>query len=192
MQAAVYSVQGAVKGKSSLAGLDQFDLKQEQPLPADVLLTTPNTSLYSFDDETRRAVFVETLPEADLTVAPFYYRAQKDHAQRVFYCAVRYLQHAGGRAARPDPAWCCSTPSGGAAPRCSAMPSASSATSPSLSEPDVYTCAVGMRPPDGSRDAELTEPLAERHALSGFQRPRRARGRVAHEVPIVVRRGRRT
>lgn len=29
----------------------------------------------------------------------------------------------------------------------------------SLSEPDVYTCAVGMRLPDGSRDAELTELL---------------------------------
>ncbi len=88
MQAAVYTVQRLAEGKSSLAGPDHFDLKQEHSVPADALLTTPNLSLYSFDDETRRAVFVETSPKADLTTAPFYYRAQKEHARRIF--AVPY------------------------------------------------------------------------------------------------------
>lgn len=155
MQATVYAVQGSAEGKSSLAGLDHFDLKQEGSLPADALLTTPNTSLYSFDDETRRAVFVETAPEADLTAAPFYYRAQKEHARRVF--TVPFEAFNALAEELPDPPRLVllhSVGRCGSTLLCHALGELGDVTS--LSEPDVYTCAVGMRPPDGSRDAELT------------------------------------
>ncbi len=158
MRATVYTVQSSIKGKSSLAGLDHFDLKQEKTLPTDALLTTPNLSLYSFDDQARCAVFVETSPEVDLTAAPFYCLSQKEHAQRVFTVGYEIfnalaeelpdsshlvLLHSVGRC--------------GSTLLCNALGELGDVVS--LSEPDVYTCAVGMRLPDGSRDAELTELL---------------------------------
>ena len=158
MQAAVYSVQGLVKGKSSLAGLDHFDLKQEKALPADALLSLPNLSLYSFDDDARRAVFVETSPEADLTAAPFYYLAQKEHARRVL--TVPYETFNALAADLPDPShlvFLHSVGRCGSTLLCNALGELGDVVS--LSEPDVYTCTVGMRPPDGSRDAELAELL---------------------------------
>lgn len=158
MQAHAYTVVELGEGKSSLAGLDHFKLEDEGPIPADTLLSTPNVSLYSFDDDARCAVFVETSPEVDLTTAPFYYRAQKEHAQRVF--TVPYEIFTALAEELPDPphpvllhsVGCC-----GSTLLCNALGELSDVVS--LSEPDVYTCAVGMRPPDGSRDAELTELL---------------------------------
>lgn len=158
MQASVYTVQNAVKSKSSLAGTDQFDLKKAGTVPADALLTTPNLSLYSFDDSARRAVFVETPPEVDLTAAPFYHFAQKEHARRVFSVPYRTFNALADKL--PDPAKLVllhSVGRCGSTLLCRALGKLSDVTS--LSEPDVYTCAVGMRSPDGSRDAKLTELL---------------------------------
>lgn len=158
MQAHAYTVVGLAEGKSSLAGLDHFDLTPQGALSADALLTTPNLSLYSFDDEARCAVFVETSPEADLTAAPFYYRAQKEHARRIF--TVPYEIFNALAEELPDPPHLVllhSIGRCGSTLLCNALGELGEVVS--LSEPDVYTCAVGMRLPDGSRDAELTELL---------------------------------
>ncbi len=158
MPAAVYTVQNSIKGKSSLAGLDHFDLKREKALPTDTLLTTPNLSLYSFDDEARCAVFVETPPEVDLTAAPFYYLSQKEHARRVF--TVPYEVFNALAEELPDPPHLVllhSVGRCGSTLLCNALGEFGEVVS--LSEPDVYTCTVGMRLPDGSRDTELTELL---------------------------------
>lgn len=155
MHATVYRVESLAQGKSSLAGLDHFDLKREKTLPADALFTTLNLSLYSFDDETRSAVFVETSPEVDLTSAPFYYLAQKEHAQRVF--TVPYEAFNALAEELPDPSRVVllhSVGRCGSTLLCKALGELGEVTT--ISEPDAYTCAVGMREPDGSRDAELT------------------------------------
>lgn len=170
MQAVVYTVRGLVKGKSSLAGLDHFDLKQEKALPADALLSTPNLSLYSFDDASSCAVFVETSPEVSLTAAPFYYLAQKEHARRVF--TVLYDVFNALAEELPDPSQLVllhSVGRCGSTLLCHALGKVGNIVS--LSEPDVYTCAVGMRPPDGSRDAELTELLRSATRFLNFTTP---------------------
>lgn len=158
METTVYRVTGLSQGKSSLAGLEHFDLRRETTRSADTLLTTPNLSLYSFDDTLRCAVFVETAPEITLTAAPFYYRAQKEHARRVLtvpYDALNALA-----STLPEPQHLVllhSVGRCGSTLLCKALEALGNVTA--LSEPDVYTCAVGMRTPDGSRDAELTDLL---------------------------------
>ena len=157
MDASVYEVKGLEKGKSYLAGLDHFELRQVDTVPADVLLNTPHVSLYAFDDAERLAVFVETPPEVDLTAAPFYYLAQKEHARRVF--TVPYETFNELAQILPDPAnliLLYSVGRCGSTLLCKALGELGVTT---LSEPDIYTCVAGMRLPDGSRDAELTELL---------------------------------
>ena len=157
MHASVYEVEGLEKGKSYLAGLDHFELRQLDSGSADVLLSTPHTSLYAFDDAERLAVFVETPPEVDLTAAPFYYLAQKEHARRVF--TVPYETFNELAQTLPDPANLIllhSVGRCGSTLLCKALGELGGTT---LSEPDVYTCVAGMRLPGGSRDAELTELL---------------------------------
>ncbi len=156
MDATVYEVQGLAEGKSYLAGPDHFDLRRAGTVPADTLVSSPQISLYAFDDEERCAVFVETPPEVDLTAAPFYYLAQKEHAHRIYtlsYGAFNELART-----LPDPAHLVllhSVGRCGSTLLCKALGELGNVTT--LSEPDVYTHIAGMRPPDGLRDQELTE-----------------------------------
>ena len=158
MQADVYRVQAVAQGKSSLAGLDHFDLKRAGVLSTDALLTLPNLTLYSFDDEMRHAVLVETSADAKLTAAPFYYRAQKDYAERVFTLPYEVFNALATELSDPPRLVLLhSVGRCGSTLLCNALGELGNVVS--LSEPDMFTCAVGMRPPDGSRDAELTELL---------------------------------
>lgn len=156
MRADVYEITGLADGKSYLAGLDHFDLRPMGSVSADTLLSEPHISLYAFDDAERRAVFVETPPDIDLTAAPFYYLAQKEHAQRVF--TVSYEAFNELARTLPDPANLIllhSVGRCGSTLLCKALGKLDNITT--LSEPDAYTHIAGMRPPDGSRDQELTE-----------------------------------
>lgn len=156
MQATVYGVQGLAKGRSYLAGLDHFNLQQEKLLPANALLTTPNLSLYSFDDVSRCAVFVETPPEVDLTVASFFYIAQKEHAQRIFTVPYEVFNVLAERLPYPSHVVLLhSVGRCGSTLLCKALGQLGDVVT--LSEPDVYTHIAGMRPSDGSRDRELIE-----------------------------------
>ena len=125
--------------------------------PAIVL--RPGLSLYCLDDARRRALFVDCEPAVDLAAAPFYYQAQFEHAGRIV--ALPYDDLHRVAADLPDPAdrlvLLYSTG------RCgSTLLSRAFAHVPgvvSLSEPDVPTQLVALRPTDGSRDKEI-ESLA--------------------------------
>lgn len=156
MYATVYEVQGQLEGRSYLAGLDHFDLCRVGEVPADRVLETPGLTLYAFDDDERCAVFVETPPEIDLTTAPFYYLAQKEHARSVYTLPYSTFN----RLARtlPDPEHLIllhSVGRCGSTLLCRALGALGEVVT--LSEPDTYTRIPGIRPFDGSRDAELTE-----------------------------------
>ena len=84
MKATVFDVQERLPGRSYLAGLDHFRLLRTGEVSAETLLNNPQITIYAFDDEGQRAVFVETPPGINLTAAPFYYLAQKEHAERVY------------------------------------------------------------------------------------------------------------
>ena len=172
MHADVYEVESLAKGRSYIAGLDHFDLRHTGSVSADTLLSTPHISLYAFDDAGRHAVLVETPPDVDLTAAPFYYLAQKEHARRVF--TVPYETFNELARALPDPAHLIllySVGRCGSTLLCKALEKLGDVTT--LSEPDAYTHIAGMRSPDGSRDRELTE-LA-RSATRFLQREKTSR-----------------
>ena len=117
----------------------------------------PYLTLYALDDARRCAVFVQTPPGVDLRNAPFYYLAQKEHAQRVF--TVPYETFNALAETLPNPAQLIllySVGRCGSTLLCKALGQLGANV---LSEPDVYTHIVGMRPPDGARDAELTQLL---------------------------------
>jgi hypothetical protein len=71
-----------------LASLADFTVTTGETVNADVVRTNPNVSLYSLDDASKRAIFVELPPDVDLAKAPFVYQTQYEQAQRLI--AVPY------------------------------------------------------------------------------------------------------
>lgn len=156
MHLTVYRVQNLNRGRSYLAGLDHFELQKEGRLPAATLLTRPNLSLYSLDDASSCAVFVETSPGVDLTAAPFYYLAQKEHARRVLTVPYKTFNTLAADLPKTEHLLLLySVGRCGSTLLCHALGDLGEVTT--LSEPDVYTHIAGMRPADGSRDPELTQ-----------------------------------
>lgn len=141
----------------NLATKADFELRAAGEVEAGWLLASPNISLYTFDDTERCAVFVETPLGLELRAAPFFYAAQRDHATRLF--TLPYDDFNTLAATLPDPnlALLYSVGRCGSTLLSSALGNLADVVS--LSEPDVYTHAVGMREPGGSRDAELVTLL---------------------------------
>ena len=116
--------------------------------------------------------FAAKLPDVDLTAAPFYYLAQKEHAERVY--TLPYKTFNDLARTLPDPSHLVllySVGRCGSTLLCKALDGLGGIVT--LSEPDVYTHIAGMRPSDGSRDAELTELMGSaarfscRHTTTG-------------------------
>jgi Sulfotransferase domain len=131
-----------------------FILRAGDSVPPEIVVDSPNVSLYCLDDENRQALFLETPPGVDLLAAPFFYLAQYKNAQRLI--AVPYdtfHQLADGL-----------TSSAGnliliySVGRCGSTLISQSLNAVdgvrSYSEPDVYTQITMLRHGDRSRDAE--------------------------------------
>jgi hypothetical protein len=125
------------------------------------LVLRPEVSLYCLDDARRRALFVECDPGVDLAAAPFYYQAQFEHARRLVAISYDMLHRVAGELPDPGERLVLLYSTG----RCgSTLLSRAFAQVPgvvSLSEPDVPTQLVALRPTDGSRDAELRSLAAD-------------------------------
>lgn len=63
--------------------ISDFVLRESGQIAAETILQNPHITLYSLDFDNKRAVFVETPPDVDLSQAPFYYLAQYENAIRV-------------------------------------------------------------------------------------------------------------
>ena len=143
-----------------------------------ILLDEPTITPYSLDHAQRRAIFVETPPDVDLSQAPFYYQWQYEHAVRLFVAPYDLLYdltqtirlqgenliiiHSTGR--------CGSTLFSHAFNQVPGVVS--------LSEPDVYTLLVGLRRPDGSLDPELGNSSALLLFYSASPRPQKGHRRA--------------
>ncbi len=153
---------------------DDFQYREGEPVDPRVVLERPTLSLYCLDHANRRAIFVETPPEVDLSAAPFLYQTQYEAAQQLI--AVPYdTLLALARDAHVDPGSIILIYSTG---RCGstlvshAFNQAEGVAS--LSEPDVYTQIQALREPDGTNDAEIgdlvrscTQVLCAASARSG-------------------------
>jgi hypothetical protein len=142
------------QGLGFIASLKDFTVSDGEPVAADIILKNSNTSLYCFDDEHKRAIFVELPPDVNLASAPFVYYTQYEMAQRLI--AVPYdsfreiaqtlppvehliMMYISGRS--------------GSTLLHHIFNEVDSVMS--LSEPDVITQFVHLRGDDHSRDAEL-------------------------------------
>ncbi len=67
----------------SFADINDFELGENGKIDADEILNNHYITLYSLDFSNGQAVFVETPPDINLTRAPFYYQAQRQHAIRI-------------------------------------------------------------------------------------------------------------
>ena len=66
-----------------LGDIRNFRLREIGHLPADRILENPHITLYGLNLENKRAVFVESPADVDLSQASFYFRTQFEEAERV-------------------------------------------------------------------------------------------------------------
>jgi len=71
------------KAPIGLADIKDFGLRESGEMAAAKILGNPHITLYSLDLENGQAVFVETPPDVNLSLAPFYYLAQYENALSV-------------------------------------------------------------------------------------------------------------
>jgi hypothetical protein len=139
-----------------IASLKDFTVNAGEPVTADIILKNPNTSLYCFDDENKRAIFVELPPDVNLTTVPFIYHTQFELAQRLI--AVPYDSfRALAQTLPPVEHLIMMYISGRSGSTLLHHVFNEVDSVMSLSEPDVITQFVHMRDADHSRDAELRE-----------------------------------
>ncbi len=140
----------------NVADAEDFVLDKGESIPAQIVIDNPNISLYCLDDVNKRALFVETPPEVDLSQAAFLYMTQFEQAQRVISLSYESLHQvasdleAGGRnlILVYNIGRCGSTVISHALNQGDSLVS--------LAEPDIYTQIATARYLDSSRDAEYT------------------------------------
>ncbi|MEO8392164.1 MAG: sulfotransferase [Chloroflexota bacterium] len=142
----------------NLASLSDFSVSDGDEVDAEIVLSSPGVSLYCLDDATRRAIFVELPPDIDLASAPFVYQLQYDQALRLIampYDTFCEVAHRLPEAQNLILIFSCGR--SGTTLLSHVLNRLDNTLS--LSEPDVASQFIHMRPNDGSRDAELRELL---------------------------------
>jgi hypothetical protein len=84
------------QGPGAIASIADFTVTDGDPVEAEIVIRSPNMSLYCFDDEAKEAIFVELSETVDLSKAPFVYSMQYEQAQRLIamsYAEFRQLAH---------------------------------------------------------------------------------------------------
>ncbi|HLI82547.1 MAG TPA: hypothetical protein VKV17_01450 [Bryobacteraceae bacterium] len=173
MEAAVFEIEEKIKNcDMDMARFADFRCGPAQTVDARRILEDRQITLYCLDDLNRRAVFLETPPDIELTRQAFYNQAQYYHAQRVFsvpYEALHELAREKGNAFTNlilifSVGRCGSTLLSRALDRLEAVTC--------LDEPDVYMDLTVLRPRNGSRDGEITS-LIESCTRLLYRPPRR-------------------
>lgn len=130
-----------------------FVLTDGDPVPPELVLDSPDISLYCLDDANQQAFFVETPPGVDLTAAPFLYLAQYQHALRLIAVPYETLHELAD--GLPDADRLVLVYSVG---RCGSTLISHALTAVgdvrSLSEPDVYAQLMVLRHKNRRRDDE--------------------------------------
>ena len=140
------------------ASLNDFATHPGDSVDPNIILSSPNISLYCFDVETQRAIFTELPLTADLSTAPFVYQMQYDLAQRLIampYETFRQLAHQLPQVQHLNLIFS----SGRSGSTLLSHVFNSLDTVLSLAEADSTSQFVHMRPTDGSGDADLRDLL---------------------------------
>ena len=170
------------------AQLANFIVTEGETLPAEILLNNPNTNLYCLDDDNKRAIFVETPAEVDLTQAPFYYHAQYQHALRLLTVPYEDLHRLADDLKVGDLIMLHSVGRCGSTVVCHAFNTVNGVQS--VSEPDVYTQIHMLRHLDKSRDEEYAALLKSCTCFLGLNAPAvliKFRGMCIHIADLLYR-----
>lgn len=156
MNAQILHIQDRNKVSGVLSFPEDFTVAEGEPISTQILLKSPDVSLYCLDDANQRALFCELPPGIDLSQPPFYYQEQFERAQRLIAVPYQELHALAQTLPEPDRlilivnmGRCGSTLLSKALNRVEGVIS--------YSEPDVYTQIVQLRNADRSRDAELVD-----------------------------------
>ena len=143
----------------SLVNVRNFRYQEGEDVDAGIIIRNPSLSLYCLDDSKKRAIFVETPPDIDLSEAPFYYQAQFQHALRLIAVPYEDLHRLAREAGDPFEKLVLIYSVGRCGSTLLSRVFNQVHEVVSLSEPDVFTQIVGLRNPDGSRDRDIEELL---------------------------------
>jgi hypothetical protein len=143
------------------AVLEDFGYREDEVLDARIIVEQPTVSLYCLDHPNRRAIFVETRADVDLTEAPFFYAAQHEAATSLIAVPYDTLRRIAADALFDQRRLVLlySTGRCGSTLVSSAFGVANGVFS--CSEPDVYTQLVTLREPDGSNDDAIGDLLRD-------------------------------
>ena len=136
-----------------------FYFSEGDTIDAQVVIESPNISLYCLDHEYKRAIFAETHADVDLSQAPFYYQAQYESAVRLFAVPYEELHRLANDIHLDSKCLILiySVGRSGSTLLSTALNQVDNIVS--LSEPDIYTQLVAIREWDGGNDAEVSELL---------------------------------
>jgi hypothetical protein len=142
-----------------LSSLADFTCRPGAMVDAEIVCEDPSISLYCFDDETQRAIFVELPADADLTSAPFLWQTQYDLAQRLIAVPYATFCELGRALPAPEMLIFMHTPGrSGTTVLSHALNCAEGVVS--FSEPDVASQFVHLCRESGHTNEELREFLA--------------------------------
>ncbi len=139
----------------AVASPDHFRVRDAGAADPAVVLS-PRFSLYCLDHDRRRALFVETGPQTDLTTATFYYQAQYEAATALVAVPYETL-HALARQVRVDDSGLVLMFSVGRCGSTLAGRAFAAAGIPVCSEPDAFTQLVSLRAAGRCDDATLAD-----------------------------------
>lgn len=141
----------------AVASPDDFICREVGTVDSSLLVSDPTISLYCFDHAARRTLFVQVSEGVDITAGPFLYMAQYEHAERLLAVPYEVFDRvAAGIELRAPLVFIHTTGRAGSTLLSKAFGELEAVTS--LSEPDVYSQAVGMRSA-GVNDDEIRELL---------------------------------
>ncbi|MBN1873827.1 MAG: sulfotransferase [Anaerolineae bacterium] len=152
---------------SPIVTLDSFTYTEGAAVEPQIIMNNPSISLYCLDDKNRRAIFVETPSDVDLSQFPFYYYAQLEYAQRLIAVPYEELFNITQGINDAPLIFIYSVSRCGSTLLSKIFNQVDTVLS--LSEPGVFTQIVGLREPNGHRDNELIKLLHS--CVSTFCKP---------------------
>ncbi|WP_445240822.1 sulfotransferase family protein [Microcoleus vaginatus] len=143
----------------SIVKLQNFDYIEGENINPQIIIESPNISLYCLDPQNQQAIFVETPLDIQLSNAPFFYQAQYEYAQRLIAVPLEDLPQLMTAIEEPIEKMIMIYSVGRCGSTLLSKVFNQIETVLSLSEPDVFSQIVGLRNPDGSNDTEIAQLL---------------------------------
>jgi len=143
----------------SLEGLQDFDYVEGETINPNTIIANSHISLYCLDSQNKRAIFVETPLDIELSNASFFHQAQYEYAQRLIAVPYEQLHQLAEKIGDSIEQLVLIYSVGFCGSTLLSKVFHQVDTVLSLSEPIIFSHILGIREPDGISDAELAKIL---------------------------------